>query len=137
MSFFLRLDIEILHFEHVSLTLREGKPAWFEVNVKSNTSCNVKWFHDGNLITTSSTRFTMTSVRKENGTSSHTLHTASVLPRDGGKLQETFGCTAQFLFHSCLLKYSNVYWVLLGEWKIIASNQEIYATRNLTVTGKS
>lgn len=104
MSFFLRLDIEILHFEHVSLTLREGKPAWFEVNVKSNTSCNVKWFHDGNLITTSSTRFTMTSVRKENGTSSHTLHTASVLPRDGGKLQETFRCTVQFFIPFLFIK---------------------------------
>lgn len=104
MSFFLRLDIEILHFEHVSLTLREGKPAWFEVNVKSNTSCKVKWFHDGNLITTSSTRFTMTSVRKENGTSSHTLHTASVLPRDGGKLQKTFRCTVHFFISFLFIK---------------------------------
>lgn len=94
---------EILHFEHVNLTLREGKPAWFKVKVQSNVSCDVKWFHDGTLITSSSTRFTMTSIRKDNDTS-HTLHIARVLPRDG------------------------------GEWTIIASNQEIYATKNFTTT---
>lgn len=90
--------LEILHFEHESLTLREGKPAWFKVKVQSNTLCNVKWFHDGNLITSSSTRFTMTSIRKDNDTSSHTLHIASVLPRDRGKLQGTFRCTANFYY---------------------------------------
>lgn len=90
--------LEILHFEHESLTLREGKPAWFKVKVQSNTLCNVKWFHDGNLITSSSTRFTMTSIRKDNDTSSHTLHIASVLPRDRGKLQGTFRCTANFFY---------------------------------------
>lgn len=100
--FFFLLDIEILHFEHVNLTLHEGKPAWFKVKVQSNTSCNVKWFHDGNLITSSSTRFTMTSIRKDNDTSSHTLHIASVLPRDRGKLQGTFRCTAN-LFYKLLV----------------------------------
>lgn len=87
MSFYSLLDIEILHFEHVNLTLREGKPAWFKVKVQSNVSCDVKWFHDGTLITSSSTRLTMTSIRKDNDTSSHTLHIARVLPRDGGKVQ--------------------------------------------------
>lgn len=86
-QFVFLLDKEILHFEHVNLTLHEGTPAWFKVKVQSNASCNVKWFHDGNLITSSSTRFTMTSIRKDNDASSHTLHIASVLPRDGGKVQ--------------------------------------------------
>lgn len=98
MSFLFLLDIEILHFEHVNLTLHEGKPASFKVKVQSNTSCNVEWFHGGNLITSSSTRFTMTSIRKDIDTSSHTLNIASVLPRDRGKLQRTFRCTAIFFF---------------------------------------
>lgn len=96
--FFSMLDIEILHFEHVNLTLHEGKPAWFKVKVQRNTSCNVKWLHDGNLITSSSTRFTMTSIRKDIDTSSHTLHITSVLPRDGGKVQGAFRCTANVFY---------------------------------------
>lgn len=79
---------------HPKNTIREGKPAWFKVKVNSNTSCNVEWFHDGNLITSPSTRFTMMSIRNDNDTSSHTLHIASVQLRDRGKLHEKFRCAS-------------------------------------------
>nr|XP_034316532.1 uncharacterized protein LOC105326226 [Crassostrea gigas] len=95
--------IKILHFKSNSLVLREGSSAWFELLVLNNTMYERKWFHDGNLITSSSTRFVITTFLTENGTSKNTLHIANILQRDK------------------------------GEWKVVISNSLRYATRNLTL----
>lgn len=48
----------------------------------------IKWFHDGNMITSASTRFVITTLLTENGTSINTLRIANILQRDKGKLLE-------------------------------------------------
>lgn len=78
--------LKILHFKSNSLVLREGNSAWFELLVLNNTMYERKWFHDGNLITSSSTRFVITTFLTKNGTSKNTLHIPNILQRDKGKL---------------------------------------------------
>eukprot|EP00105_Crassostrea_gigas_P037729 XP_019921877.1 PREDICTED: uncharacterized protein LOC105326226 [Crassostrea gigas] len=95
--------LKILHFKSNSLVLREGSSAWFEFLVLNNTMYERKWFHDGNLITSSSTRFVITTFLTENGTSKNTLHIANILQRDK------------------------------GEWKVVISNSLRYTTRSLTL----
>lgn len=96
--------LQILQFKSNSLELREGKPAWFELQVLSHSDFKVEWFHDGYLITTSRARFIITSTDMRNATSFHTLQIDRVMQRD------------------------------TGEWKITVSNEVTYVTRKVTVT---
>uniref|UniRef100_K1PLV0 Uncharacterized protein n=1 Tax=Magallana gigas TaxID=29159 RepID=K1PLV0_MAGGI len=97
--------LQILQFKSNSLELREGKPAWFELQVLSHSDFKVEWFHDGYMITTSRARFIITSTDMRNATSFHTLQIDRVMQRD------------------------------TGEWKITVSNEVTYVTRKVTVTG--
>ncbi|XP_065927125.1 adhesion G protein-coupled receptor B1 isoform X5 [Magallana gigas] len=96
--------LQILQFKSNSLELREGKPAWFELQVLSHSDFKVEWFHDGYMITTSRARFIITSTDMKNATSFHTLQIDRVMQRD------------------------------TGEWKITVSNEVTYVTRKVTVT---
>lgn len=96
--------LQIRQFKSNSLELREGKPAWFELQVLSHSDFEVEWFHDGYRITNSRARFIITAFDKKNATSLHTLQLDRVLQRDK------------------------------GEWKIVVSNNVTYVTRNVAVT---
>lgn len=96
--------VQILQFKSNSLELREGKPAWFELQVLSHSDFKVEWFHDGYRITNSRARFIITAFDKKNATSLHTLQIDRVLQRDK------------------------------GEWKIVVFNNVTYVTRNVAVT---
>eukprot|EP00105_Crassostrea_gigas_P044287 XP_019928435.1 PREDICTED: latrophilin Cirl isoform X2 [Crassostrea gigas] len=95
--------LQILEFKSSSLVFREGASAWFDLQIQSNAAYQIRWFHNEDLITSSSTRYRITSFEHENGTSSHTLQVNNVLLRDK------------------------------GDWKIKVINLEKYATRNLTI----
>nr|XP_034334209.1 adhesion G protein-coupled receptor B1 isoform X4 [Crassostrea gigas] len=103
-SVFIWEILQILQFKSNSLELREGKPAWFELQVLSHLDFKVEWFHDGYMITTSRARFIITSTDMRNATSFHTLQIDRVMQRD------------------------------TGEWKITVSNEVTYVTRKVTVT---
>lgn len=78
--------LQILNFESSSSVLREGKSAWFSLQLKSNTMYEVQWFHSGYLISNSSRRYKLTSLETGNNMSLHTLHINDVLQRDKGML---------------------------------------------------
>nr|XP_034326973.1 uncharacterized protein LOC105329357 isoform X6 [Crassostrea gigas] len=96
--------LQILNFESSSSVLREGKSAWFSLQLKSNTMYEVQWFHSGYLISNSSRRYKLTSLHTGNNMSLHTLHINDVLQRDK------------------------------GEWKITVTNHVIYLSSHLIVT---
>lgn len=72
------------------MELREGKPAWFELQVLSHLDFKVEWFHDGYMITTSRARFIITSTDMRNATSFHTLQIDRVMQRDTGEFSFSF-----------------------------------------------
>lgn len=118
------------------MELREGKPAWFELQVLSHSDFKVEWFHDGYMITTSRARFIITSTDMRNAI-------RFILC----KLIELCSVT-QVNFHSALFKKSIVYGffgkecllfstlVIVDEWKITVSNEVTYVTLKVTVTGE-
>ncbi|XP_078333514.1 uncharacterized protein LOC111100876 isoform X4 [Crassostrea virginica] len=96
--------LQILNFESNSLVVREGKPLHFEFVLLCNTKYGFEWYHNEDMITSSSTRFQMSSVTTINGTTIHSLYIAKTLQRDK------------------------------GGWKIKVSNAVKSEWRNLTIT---
>ena len=81
--------LQILNFESNSSAVREGKPLHFQFVLLCNTAYVFEWYHNENMITSSSTRFQMSLVSAINGTSIHTLYIAKTLQRDKGNIRFT------------------------------------------------
>uniref|UniRef100_A0A8W8I3F3 G-protein coupled receptor 133 n=1 Tax=Magallana gigas TaxID=29159 RepID=A0A8W8I3F3_MAGGI len=96
---------QILNFESNSSVLREGKSAWFNLELRGNTTYEVQWFHSGYLISNSTRRYKLTSFETQTNTSLHTLQINDVLKRDE------------------------------GEWKIIVKNRVMDQSSRLNLTG--
>nr|XP_022287642.1 uncharacterized protein LOC111100229 isoform X1 [Crassostrea virginica]XP_022287725.1 uncharacterized protein LOC111100229 isoform X1 [Crassostrea virginica] len=78
-------ELEVIFFNSSSPVVHEGKDTDFNLLLQSNKSHECLWFHNGYLITNSSSRYRMSSVVNENGTTLHTLHIGNVLQRDQGE----------------------------------------------------
>lgn len=87
------------------MVFREGTSAWFDLQIQSNAAYEIRWFHNEDLITSSSTRYRITSFEHENGTSSHSLHVNNVLLRDKGKLKVNLDI--QGFFRNIAFKFVN------------------------------
>lgn len=98
--------LQILEFKSNSLVFREGTSAWFDLQIQSNAAYEIRWFHNEDLITSSSTRYRITSFEHENGTSSHSLHVNNVLLRDKGKLKVNLDI--QVFFLNIAFKFVNI-----------------------------
>ncbi|XP_048731395.2 adhesion G protein-coupled receptor L3-like [Ostrea edulis] len=77
-------SLKMLSFSSSSSDVREGKSVWFRSEIVDNFDFRVRWFRKGILITSASTRYTMTSSPSFNGTELHMLNISRALQRDIG-----------------------------------------------------
>uniref|UniRef100_A0A8W8JKF0 SRCR domain-containing protein n=1 Tax=Magallana gigas TaxID=29159 RepID=A0A8W8JKF0_MAGGI len=92
--------LQILEFKSSSLVFREGASAWFDLQIQSNAAYQIRWFHNEDLITSSSTRYRITSFEHENGTSSHTLQKSLLNVTQGGLILKKDETTISDVSHS-------------------------------------
>ncbi|XP_078332604.1 uncharacterized protein LOC111126761 isoform X2 [Crassostrea virginica] len=92
--------LQVLLFESSKSKVREGNSVKFKVLLVSNAAYEFLWYHSGYLVTNSSTRYEISSLKTENGTL-HTLFISTALQRDKGewKIDVTNGvqCTTRNL----------------------------------------
>lgn len=76
--------LQVLLFESSKSKVREGNSVKFKVLLVSNAAYEFLWYHSGYLVTNSSTRYEISSLKTENGTL-HTLFISTALQRDKGE----------------------------------------------------
>lgn len=104
-------ELEVIFFNSSSPVVHEGKDTDFNLLLQSNKSHECLWFHNGYLITNSSSRYRMSSVVNENGTTLHTLHIGNVLQRDQGLLQWQAWSRISFNSH----QFKKIKWIFLSK----------------------
>ncbi|XP_062593924.1 adhesion G-protein coupled receptor G4-like [Saccostrea cucullata] len=76
--------IEILSYKSSNSVIREGKSAWFQAEIVGPVGFSVQWSRNGDSISSTASRYVMTSSKTANDTTIHVLNITTVLQRDEG-----------------------------------------------------
>ncbi|XP_062598125.1 LOW QUALITY PROTEIN: adhesion G protein-coupled receptor L3-like, partial [Saccostrea cucullata] len=76
--------LEILFYKSGNSVIREGKSVWFQAEIIGPVGFIVQWSRNGDSISSTASRYVMTSSKTANGTTLHVLTIRDVLQRDEG-----------------------------------------------------
>ncbi|XP_062590262.1 titin-like isoform X6 [Saccostrea cucullata] len=76
--------LEILSYKSSNSVIREEKSVWFQAEIVGPVGFSVQWSRNGDLISSTASRYVMTSSKTANGKTLHVLTITNVLQRDEG-----------------------------------------------------